>query len=108
MTKNPFGNMANIMKQAQALQEQMAKIQEQAASKTVQGTAGGGMVTVTVSGAMQVVAVKVDPEVIKSEDADMLQDLIMAATNDALGKARDMMSDEMKGVTGGLGIPGLF
>ncbi len=108
MTKNPFGNMANIMKQAQALQEQMAKIQEQAASKTVQGTAGGGMVTVTVSGAMQVVAVKVDPEVIKSEDADMLQDLIMAATNDALAKARDMMSDEMKGVTGGLGIPGLF
>ncbi len=108
MTKNPFGNMANIMKQAQAMQEQMAKIQEQAASKTVRGTAGGGMVTVTVSGAMQVVGVQVDPEVMKSGDADMLQDLIMAAANDALGKARDLMADEMKGVTGGLGIPGLF
>ena len=108
MTKNPFGNMANLMKQAQAMQERMTKIQEQAASKTVQGTAGGGMVTVTVSGAMQVVAVKVDPEVIKSGDADMLQDLIVAATNDALGRARDLMADEMKSVTGGLGMPGLF
>lgn len=108
MTKNPFGNMANIVKQAQAMQEQMAKIQEQAASKTVEGTAGGGMVTVTVSGAMQVVAVNIDPEVVKSGDAEMLQDLIMAATNDALRKAREMMSEEMKGLTGGLGIPGLF
>jgi DNA-binding YbaB/EbfC family protein len=108
MTKNPFGNMANIMKQAQAMQEQMSKIQEQAASKTVEGTAGGGMVTVTVSGAMQVVAVKIDPEVVKSGDAEMLQDLIVAATNDALRKAREMMTEEMKGLTGGLGIPGLF
>ncbi len=108
MTKNPFGNMGNIMKQAQALQQQMAKIQEEAASKTVDGTAGGGMVTVTVSGAMQIVSVKIDPEVMKSGDVDMLQDLIMAATNDALRKSRDMMADEMKGLTGGLGIPGLF
>ena len=108
MTKNPFGNMANIMKQAQAMQEQMAKIQEQAASKTVEGTAGGGMVTVTVSGAMQVVAVKIDQEIVKSGDAEMLQDLIVAATNDALRKAREMMTEEMKGLTGGLGIPGLF
>jgi DNA-binding YbaB/EbfC family protein len=108
MTKNPFGNMSNIVKQAQAMQEQMAKVQEQAASKTVEGTAGGGMVTVTVSGAMQVVAVKIDPEVVKSGDAEMLQDLIVAATNDALRKAREMMTEEMKGLTGGLGIPGLF
>ncbi len=108
MTKNPFGNMGNIMKQAQALQQQMAKIQEEAASKTIDGTAGGGMVTVTVSGAMQIVSVKIDPEVMKSGDVDMLQDLIMAATNDALRKSRDMMADEMKGLTGGLGIPGLF
>lgn len=108
MTKNPFGNMANIVKQAQAMQEQMAKIQEQAASKTVEGTAGGGMVTVTVSGAMQVVAVKIDQEIVKSGDTEMLQDLIVAATNDALRKAREMMTEEMKGLTGGLGIPGLF
>ena len=66
------------------------------------------MVTVTVSGAMQVVAVKIDPEVVKSGDAEMLQDLIVAATNAALRTAREMMSEEMKGLTGGLGIPGLF
>ncbi|OLE42172.1 MAG: YbaB/EbfC family nucleoid-associated protein [Nitrospirae bacterium 13_1_20CM_2_62_14] len=96
------------MKQAQAMQEQLAKIQEQAASKTVDGTAGGGMVTVSVSGAMQVVALKIDPEVLKSGDAEMLQDLIVAATNDALRKARDMMAEEMKSITGGLRIPGLF
>ncbi|MGH7208842.1 MAG: YbaB/EbfC family nucleoid-associated protein, partial [Nitrospiraceae bacterium] len=108
MIKNPFGNIGNIMKQAQAMQEQLAKIQEQAASKTVEGTAGGGMVTVSVSGAMQVVALKIDPEVLKSGDAEMLQDLIVAATNDALRKARDMMAEEMKSITGGLRIPGLF
>ena len=108
MIKNPFGNIGNIMKQAQAMQEQLAKIQEQASSKTVDGTAGGGMVTVSVSGAMQVVALKIDPEVLKSGDAEMLQDLIVAATNDALRKARDMMAEEMKSITGGLRIPGLF
>ncbi|MEK6618378.1 MAG: YbaB/EbfC family nucleoid-associated protein, partial [Nitrospirota bacterium] len=95
MTKNPFGNVGNIMKQAQAMQEQLAKIQEQAAAKTVDGTAGGGMVTVTASGAMQVVALKIDPEVLKSGDTEMLQDLIVAAANDALRKARDMMAEEM-------------
>lgn len=108
MTKNPFGNIGNIMKQAQAMQDQLAKIQEQAAAKTVDGTAGGGMVTVTASGAMQIVAVKIDPEVVTSGDVDLLQDLIVAASNDALRKARDMMAEEMKAITGGLRIPGLF
>jgi DNA-binding YbaB/EbfC family protein len=108
MTKNPFGNMGNLMKQAQAMQEQLAKIQEQAAAKTVDGTAGGGMVTVTANGAMDIVAVKIDPEVVKSGDAEMLQDLVMAAANDALRKSRDMMAEAMKSVTGGLRIPGLF
>ncbi|MGQ0811417.1 MAG: YbaB/EbfC family nucleoid-associated protein, partial [Nitrospiraceae bacterium] len=64
--KNPFGNMANIMKQAQAMQEQMAKVQEQAAAKTVEGTAGGGIVTVTATGGLQIVNVKIDAEVVKS------------------------------------------
>lgn len=108
MSRNPFGNIGNLMKQAQAMQEQLAKIQEQAAAKMVDGTAGGGMVTVTVNGGLQVVGVKIDPEVMKSGDADMLQDLIVAAANDALRKARNLMSDEMKAVTGGLRIPGLF
>ena len=106
--KNPFGNMSNIMKQAQAMQEQMAKVQEQAASKTVSGTAGVGIVTVTANGAMQIVSVAMDPEVVKSGDVEMLQDLVVAASNDALRKAQEMMAEEMKAVTGGLKIPGLF
>jgi len=108
MITNPFGNLGNMMKRAQTMHAPLAKIQEQAASKTVDGTAGGGMVTVSVSGAMQVVALKIDPEALKSGDAEMLQDLIVAATNDALRKARDMMAEEMKSITGGLRIPGLF
>jgi DNA-binding YbaB/EbfC family protein len=106
--KNPFGNMSNILKQAQAMQEQMAKIQEQAALKTVSGTAGGGIVTVTANGAMQIASVAIDPEVVKSGDVDMLQDLIMAATNEALRKAKELMEGEMKALTGGMKIPGLF
>ncbi|MGE3151064.1 MAG: YbaB/EbfC family nucleoid-associated protein [Nitrospiraceae bacterium] len=108
MSKNPFGNMASLMKQAQAMQEQMTKIQEEAASKQVIGTAGGGIVTVTVTGGMQVVSVKIDPEVVKSGDVEMLQDLTVAATNEALRNAREMMASELKSLTGGLNIPGLL
>lgn len=106
--KNPFGNMSSIMKQAQAMQAQMAKLQEEAATKTVTGSAGGGMVTVTANGAMELVSIVIDPEAVKSGDADMLQDVIMAASNDALRKARQMMADQMKAVTGGMNVPGLF
>ena len=106
--KNPFGNMSAILKQAQAMQEQMAKLQEQAASKTVNGSAGGGIVTVTANGAMQIVVVAIDPEVVKSGDVDMLQDLVAAATNEALRKAKELMEGEMKALTGGMKIPGLF
>ncbi len=106
--KNPLGNMGNILKQAQAMQEQMAKIQEEAASKTVSGTAGGGIVTVTANGAMQIVGVVIDPEVIKSGDVDMLQDLVVAATNEALRKAKELMEGEMRALTGGMKIPGLI
>lgn len=106
--KNPLGNMANLMKQAQAMQAQMAKLQEEAATKTVIGTAGGGMVSVTANGGMEIVSVVINPEAVKSGDVDMLQDLVLAASNDALKKARQMMADEMKSVTGGMNIPGLF
>jgi DNA-binding YbaB/EbfC family protein len=106
--KNPLGNMAGLLKQAQAMQAQMAKVQEQAASKTVTGTAGGGSVTATANGAMELVKIVIDPEVIKTGEADMVQDLVLAATNDALRKAREMMANEMKSLTGGLNIPGLF
>ena len=105
--KNPLGNMGNILKQAQAMQAKMAKVQEEAATKTVTGTAGGGSVTVTANGAMQLVGIVIDPEVVKSGDVEMVQDLVMAASNDALRKAREMMAEEMKSVTGGMNVPGL-
>jgi DNA-binding YbaB/EbfC family protein len=106
--KNPLGNMANLMKQAQAMQAQMAKLQEEAATKTVNGTAGGGMVTVTANGGMEIVSVVINPEAVKGGDTDMLQDLVLAAANDALKKARQMVADQMKSVTGGMNLPGLF
>lgn len=106
--KNPLGNMGNILKQAQAMQAQMAKVQEQASAKTVIGTAGGGSVTVTANGAMQLLDIVIDPEVVKSGEVEMVQDLVMAASNDALTKAREMMANEMKAVTGGMNVPGLF
>ena len=106
--KNPLGNMANIMKQAQAMQAQMAKLQEEAAAKTVTGTAGGGIVTVTANGAMEILSVVINPEAVKGGDTEMLQDVVMAASHDALRNARQMMADQMKSVTGGMNIPGLF
>lgn len=106
--KNPLGNMANLMKQAQAMQAQMAKLQEEAATKTVTGTAGGGMVSVTANGGMEIVSVAINQEAVKGGDVEMLQDLVLAASNDALKKARQMMADQMKSVTGGMNIPGLF
>jgi hypothetical protein len=106
--KNPFGNMANIMKQAQAMQQQMAKLQEEAATKTVTGSAGGGVVTATANGAMQLVSISIDPEAVKAGDVEMLQDVVLAASNEALRKAREMMAEQMKAVTGGMNVPGLF
>ena len=108
MSKNPFGNMGNIMRQAQAMQEQLARVQEQAAAKVAEGSAGGGMVTVRANGAMEIVSVTINPEVLKSGEADLLQDMIAAAANDALRKAKDLMAGEMKTITGGMKIPGLF
>jgi len=108
MSKNPFGNMANLMKQAQAMQEQLGKIQEEAETKTVDASAGGGMVMVTANGGMKITKITIDPEVLKSEDPEMLQDLLVAATNEALRKAKDLMAQEVKGLTGGMGIPGMF
>jgi len=108
MSKNPFGNMGNIMRQAQAMQDQLARVQEQAATKVAEGSAGGGMVTVRANGAMEIVSVTINPEVVKAGDGEMLQDLVAAAANDALRKAKDLMAGEMKAITGGMKIPGLF
>ena len=108
MSKNPFANMGNLLKQAQEMQSKMGKIQEEAATKTVEASAGGGMVTVQANGAMQITKIVIDPEVLNSGDSDMLQDLLVAATNEALRKAKELMAEEMKSLTGGMGIPGMF
>ncbi len=108
MSKNPFGNMADMMKQAQAMQERLGKIQEEAETKTVEASAGGGMVTITANGGMKITKITIDPEVLKSDDPEMLQDLLVAATNEALRKAKELMAEEVKGLTGGMGIPGMF
>jgi nucleoid-associated protein EbfC len=102
-----IGGMGNLLKQAQEMQSRMAKIQEELAQKTVDGSAGGGMVRVTVNGQLALTSIKIDPTVINSEEKEMLEDLIMAAINDGMRKARDMASSEMSKITGGLKIPGL-
>jgi DNA-binding YbaB/EbfC family protein len=102
-----IGGMGNLMKQAQEMQARLSKIQEELASKTVEGSAGGGMVQVTVTGQLALSAVKIDPTVINPEEKDMLEDLVLAAVNDGMRKARDMVSTEMSKITGGFKIPGL-
>ena len=103
-----MGQQFKMLKQLQQMQAKMAKIQEELGEKTVTGTAGGGMVEVVANGHQKVLSVTVKPEVVDPADVEMLQDLVVAATNEALRKAREMVAEEMKGITGGLPIPGLF
>ncbi len=100
--------MGNMLKQAQKLQSKMAKMQEELSEKTVEASAGGGMVKVVANGQHQVVAIEIEKEVVDPEDVDMLQDLIIAAVNDALTRAQEMISSEMSKITGGLNIPGIM
>jgi DNA-binding YbaB/EbfC family protein len=100
--------MANMMKQAQKLQAKMLKLQDEMAEKTVESTSGGGMVKVTANGRQQILSIQIEKEVIDPDDAEMLQDLILAAVNDALAKAQEMVTDEMSKLTGGMNIPGLM
>lgn len=97
----------NLMKEAQRLQQQMAELQEQVAQKKVEATAGGGMVTVQANGKQEIVSIKIDPEVINRDDAQMLEDLVLAACNEALRKSRELVQQELGKLTGGLKIPGL-
>ena len=103
-----LGGLDTIMKQAQELQERLGRIQEDAAARTVEGSAGGGMVTAVVSGRLELVSLRIDPSVLASGDLDMVQDLVVAAVNQGIRAAQAMMADEMKKLTGGLKIPGLF
>lgn len=99
--------MGNMMKQAQKLQAKMLRLQDELAAKTVESAAGGGMVKVVANGKQQIVAIQIEKEVVDPEDVDMLQDLILAAVNDALTQSQEMVSTEMAKLTGGMNIPGL-
>jgi DNA-binding YbaB/EbfC family protein len=99
--------MANMMKQAQKLQSKMMQMQEELAQRTVEASAGGGMVKVVANGKQQIVSIQIEKEVVDPEDVDMLQDLVQAAVNDALTRSQEMVNAEMSKLTGGLSIPGL-
>jgi nucleoid-associated protein EbfC len=102
------GSMAQLMKQANQMQMKMKKAQEEIAKMQFDGTAGGGAVKVKVSGEMRMLSLSIDQEVIKAGDVEMLQDLLLAASNDALKTAKETSQKEMEKVTGGVGIPGMF
>lgn len=100
-------NMNSMMRQAQKLQKKMMKTQQELALKTVETTAGGGMVKVIANGGQKIESIALEKEVVDPEDIEMLQDLILAAVNDALNKSQEMVSKEMSKLTGGMNIPGL-
>jgi len=103
-----MGNMGKMMKQMQKMQASIAKLQEELGEKVVEATAGGNAVKVKANGKQEILEVKIDPEVVDPEDVEMLEDLVLAAVNEALGKAQELVSSEMSKITGGINIPGLF
>jgi DNA-binding YbaB/EbfC family protein len=100
--------MGKMMKQAQKLQSKMLKLQEEIADKTVEATSGGGMIKVVANGSQQILSIQIEKEVVDPEDVEMLQDLILAAINDAIAKSQQMVSEEMSKLTGGMNIPGMM
>ena len=100
-------NMGNLLKQAQQFQTKIAKLQEELEDRTVEASAGGGMVAVVVNGRQELVSITIEPEVINSDDKEMLQDLILAAVNDGLSKAKEMVNEEMGKLTRGLNLPNI-
>ena len=100
--------LGNILKQAQEMHGKISQLQEEMANKTVEARAGGGMVNIVMNGKQQVLSIRIDPEVVSRDDIDMLQDLMAAAVNEAIRKSQEMMTEEMKKITGGLNIPGIL
>jgi nucleoid-associated protein EbfC len=100
-------DVGKIMKQAQKMQEQLERIQEELARRTVTASAGGGMVTVIANGKQDIISIKLAPEAVDPQDIAMLEDLVTAAVNEALRSARSLMQEEMGKITGGLRIPGV-
>jgi DNA-binding YbaB/EbfC family protein len=103
-----MGNMGNMMKKMQKLQADMAKLQEELKARELEATAGGGAVKVVINGEKQVLSIKLDPSAVDPQDVEMLEDMILAAVNEALKKVDDMMAQEMGKLTGGLKLPGMF
>lgn len=101
-------NPNDLLRQAQKMQAEMARIQEETAQEVVTVTAGGGVVELAITGELQVQRLTIDPQVVDPEDVEMLQDLILAAVNEGIQKAQAMMAERMSALTGGLGLPGLF
>jgi DNA-binding YbaB/EbfC family protein len=101
-------DMSEIMRQAQQMQQKMSQIQNELAGRTVTASVGGGMVSVTLNGKNELLSVHIDKEVIDPADQEMLQDLIVSAVNEGIKKAHDMAQAEMRKITGGMNIPGLF
>jgi len=99
--------MGNLQRMAQQMQQQMLRIQAELETTTVDGTAGGGVVAATVTGKQELVSVTIDPSVVDADDVDMLQDLVVAAVNDALRASREIAEQKMSAVTGGLRLPGM-
>ncbi len=100
-------NMGNLMKQAQQFQNRMAKLQSELGQRTIEASSGGGMVSVVVNGQQELLSIKIDREVVNPEDVEMLQDLVLAAVNDGLSRAKKMVNDEMSKLTGGLNLPNI-
>ncbi len=101
-------DIGKLLKQAQQVQAKMAELQEKLAERTVEASAGGGMVTIVMNGRHEIASIKIDPEVVDPSDVEMLEELVVAAVNEARSKVDEMIKAEMSTLTGGLAIPGLF
>lgn len=102
-----MGNLGKMMKQAQKMQQEMARMQEELKDKEVEASAGGGAVTVKVTGKQELISITISPEVVDADDIEMLQDLVLAAVNEGLNQSRELAKQEMLKITGGIEIPGL-
>lgn len=101
-------NMNKLMKQAQQMQAKMAKMQDELAEKTIEASAGGGVVKVVVNGKQELIDIKIEPDAVDPDDVEMLEDLILAAVNEGMRKVSEMVNEEMGKLTGGMNIPGMF
>ncbi len=101
-------NMNEMIRQAQVMQRKISKMQDELKTREIEASSGGGMVTVRATAGQEILSVAIEPSVMESGDVEMLQDLIMTAVNEAIKKGKDLMEEEMKSVTGGINIPGLF